>query len=88
MNKEKLESILIRIENHLDSLVRLNLSLVLSNCSFDDIELKVFEMTGQKKRNEICKELKISPNRLADIWNNLLLKGLLTKDGKQYKKIA
>ena len=87
MDNEKTVYLLEKIEKHLDTLVKLNVAQILNDDSLDETEKRVYEMTGNLKRNEICKNIKISPNRLSEIWVKLSNNGLLEKKGNSYKKI-
>ncbi len=76
------------IEKHLETLVRFNYSQIKKQAlaMADDGERKAFELTGVKKRDEICDELRMSSATLADLWKKWFDLGLLVKDGKGYKK--
>ena len=50
-------------------------------------EKRVYELTG-KKRSEIEKETNFAAGKISRIWQDLESKGLLTKEGKSYKKVV
>jgi len=54
----------------------------------DEIERKIYDLTGQKGQTEIVKILKISPNIVSGLWKKLELEGLLIKEGRSYRKMV
>jgi hypothetical protein len=83
---DNLAAILRDIEKHLAALVRFNHAQILREAITNPQEQKVYELTGTKTRDEICKELKISPNTLSELWNKWTDLGIVTKQGSSYKK--
>ncbi len=83
---DNLAQILKDIEKHLEALVRFQYAQMKKEAFSNPAEEKVYELTGTKTRDEICKELHISPNKLAELWNKWSDLGLLIKQGGGYKK--
>jgi len=86
MTTDEIAESLKTIEKHLETLVRFRCAEVKKQAFANETEAKVFELTGVKGRNEICSELKISPNTLSELWSRWLELGLLEKQGNSYKK--
>jgi hypothetical protein len=79
------------IERYLEVLVRMNYSRILRESFAEDseepsIEERVFELIGVKKRDDICKELHIGPNKLSELCNRWYALGLLVKEGGGFRK--
>ncbi len=87
MISEELENTLKNIEKHLETLVRLQVESVSQQVLDNETEKKAYDLTGVMKRNEICKKLHISPNKLTELRNRWLEVGLLIKDGKNFRKV-
>jgi hypothetical protein len=85
-NEERILSALHSIEAHLESLVRMRFAEISQNMFADDAERQAFEMTGELSSAEICKKLRMSPNRLTDLRNRWLDAGLLQKVGNAFQK--
>lgn len=86
MTTDEITQSLKNIEKHLEVLVRFKYALIKKQAFTNQMEEKVFELTGIKSRNEICNELKVSPNTLSELWSKWLELGLLVKQGSSYKK--
>jgi hypothetical protein len=86
MTTDEIAQSLKAIEKQLDILVRFRYAEIKKQAFSNETEEKVFELTGVKARNEICSELKISPNTLSELWSKWLELGLLVKQGSSYKK--
>jgi hypothetical protein len=74
------------IERSLQALVRLQFAQVSKAAFADEVERKAFDLTGSKSTNQICKELRISPNRLTDLRSKWIEQGLLVKVGNSFHK--
>lgn len=88
MDSEAILDTLQRIERHLDSLVRMQFATTIKNVFADDVERKTFELTGEKSSTEICKDLRMSPNRLSELRAKWMEAGLIVKSGKGFKKVV
>ena len=86
MATEELENSLKKIEQYLEILVRFQYLDVKKKAFESETEERAFELTGTMGRNEICKELSMSPNTLSKLWNKWFDMGLLTKQGNSYVK--
>ena len=86
MTADEISQSLKNIEKHLEALVRFNYAQIKKQAFANEMEEKVFEMTGVKGQKEICSDLHISPNKLSDLWNKWFSMGLLIKEGTSYKK--
>lgn len=86
MTTDDIAHSLEKIEKLLEALVRFRYAELKDKAFANENEEKVFEFTGVKGRDEICKELKISPNTLSELWSRWLELGLLVKQGNSYKK--
>ena len=80
------QPVLLRIENLLQSLLRLEIARTIASNAIDETDRQVFELTGVKKRDEICRDLKLSPNTLTEIRNKLVRQGLLVRVGRSFVK--
>ncbi len=86
MTTDEITQSLKNIEKLLGILVRFQYSTILTQAINNELDGKIFDLTGVKSRNEICSELKISPNTLAETWSKWLELGILVKQGNSYKK--
>ena len=86
MTTDEITQSLKAIEKQLSILVRFRYAEIKKQAFSNETEEKAFELTGIKGRNEICTELKISPNTLSELWSKWLELGLLEKQGNSYKK--
>lgn len=86
MMSEDITQSLQNIEKYLEVLVRFNYAQIKSNAFTNETEEKAYELTGTKGRNEICKELNMSPNTLSKLWSKWFEMGLLIKQGNSYQK--
>jgi hypothetical protein len=84
-DKEMLEGI-ARIEGLLSTLVKLHMAPFLEHELADDFARKLWLVTGKSTTREIQKKLKCGPNRISETWARWESSGLITKDGKGYKR--
>lgn len=86
MTTDEIAQSLKNIEKYLEVLVRFHYSELLKQAFNNEIEKRVFDLTGVKSRDEICSELKISPNTISELRSKWLELGILVKQGNSYKK--
>ena len=86
MNDKELLGHLENIETSLAILVKLNVSRIIEQTITTEDEKKLYELTGEKGRDDICRMLHLSPNRVSDLWNSWYNLGILRKEGLSYKK--
>jgi hypothetical protein len=86
MNNEEINERLKNIENYLEILVRFNHAQIKQHAFLNEVEEKIFELTGVKGRDEICTELRVSSKTISELWKRWLEVGLLIKQGNSYKK--
>jgi hypothetical protein len=87
MNSEdNLAAILRDIEKHLAALVRFNHAQIMREAITNAQEQRVYDLTGTKGRDGICKELHMSATTVSELWNKWADLGLVTKQGSGYKK--
>ena len=87
MNDKKSLRHIENIDNYLAILVKIYVAQVIDQTITDEDEKKLYELTGVKSRNDICKKLHMSPNTVSDLWSSWYRLGLLKKVGNSYKKI-
>jgi len=80
-NKEELK----RIKELLEFLVKREISKEISNLSTD--EHKVYNLTGNKGQVEMARSTGFSAGKVSKIWVKLEFLGLITKEGKSYRKV-
>ncbi len=83
MDDKKLDTIIM----YLDILTRMGIAELKDKLLTNDEMKKVYNLTGNSKRDEICKKLKISATTLSNYWKEWEEKGLLKKDGASYTKV-
>ena len=83
MNEEQFK----RIEELLQTLVKINLKGILESELEDPKMKKLYDLTGQHKVNEISKRVGFSTGKISQIWQKWESMGLLKRQGKLYKKI-
>lgn len=76
-----------KIEELLETLVKINLAPVIKNELFNSKMNKLYEMTGSYSVSEISKKLNFSTGKISLVWQRWERQGLLKKEGKFYKKI-
>ena len=74
-----------KIREMMEFLVKQKISDKLKKLS--ETERKIYELTGKKGHTEMFKTLKVAPNTVSKVWQNLENEGLLVKDGKGYRKV-
>jgi len=52
----------------------------------DDRLRRLYELTGVKSAEQICKELRMSKETVSKTWQRWETLGLLAKDGRGYRK--
>lgn len=87
MNDPSVASLVQRSNELLGILVKLQLRSTLSEELSDPKNRKLYELTGIKGVTEISKELKVSAGKISGIWKRWEQQGLLTKDGRSYKRV-
>ena len=86
MNNDEIVQSLRNIEKYLEALVKFQYSQMKKQAIGNETEEKAFDLTGKKKRDDICDELHISSKTLTALWNRWDELGLLVKEGNIYKK--
>lgn len=86
MTTDEVAQSMKNIEKHLETLVRFHYAQIKKQAFANETEEKAFDLTGVKGRNDICSELKISPNTLSELWSKWFDMGLLVKQGNSYRK--
>ena len=76
---------LIKIKELLEALVKKGIYKDLKD--LPPKEKEIYELTGKIGQNEIIKKMKMSSKTISKIWKDMEEKGLLKKEGTQYKKI-
>lgn len=84
MNEEQFK----RIEELLETLVKINLKNIVASELEDPKLKKLYDLTGQHKVNDISKKLGFSTGKISQIWQKWESMGLLKKQGKLYRKIT
>lgn len=84
---ERILSQLTNIEQLLKALIKATLRGVLDKEFSDTKKAQVFELTGDKSRDEISAITQLSTGTISGLWQKWELMGLLEKDGKVYKRV-
>ncbi len=80
---------LLRIQELLEVLVRTQLGPVLQSQLADPERKQIYEMTGTDLTiKEIGTRLGISVGKISGIWAEWERVGLITKDGKRYRRMV
>jgi len=74
-----------KIRELLEFLVKQKVFEKLNKLSSD--EKKVYNLTGNEKRDLIQEKTRFAAGKISKIWQKLEAEGLLIKDGKRYKKV-
>ena len=88
MTDDQVRESIAKIEEHLATLVKLQMAPVLEKELQDDFGRKLWALTGKAKREEIRKKLMCAPNKLSETWTRWLQLGLVVKDGLTYRKVV
>ena len=75
-----------KIKEMLEFLVKQKVSERLNKLSAD--EKKVYNLTGDEKRDSIEVKTGFAAGKISKIWQKLEDEGLLIKDGKRYRKVV
>lgn len=76
-----------RIEELLETLVKIGLSPVLNKELKDAKMRKLYELTGKEGVTEISKRIGFAAGKISQIWQRWEREGLIRKEGKFYKRI-
>lgn len=76
-----------RIVELLEALVKIEINEVITEKISDPLVNEVYELTGEKNTKEISKSIGISTGKVSMIWKDLEKRGLILKDGREYKKV-
>ena len=88
MTDDQVRESIARIEEHLATMVKLQMAPVLEKELQDEFRQKLWALTGKAKREEIRKKLKCGPNRIAETWARWEQAGLIVRDGQNYRKLV
>jgi hypothetical protein len=86
MTNDEITQSIKNIENLLKTLVRFHFAEIKGQAFSNETEEKAYSLTGIKGRDQICEDLKISPNTLSDLWSRWFSLGLLVKERGSYKR--
>jgi hypothetical protein len=78
----------LRIIELLETLVKIQLSPLLSTELRNSKMKKLYEMTGNHSVKDLHNILGISAGSISSIWQKWEILGIIKKDGKFYKKIV
>ena len=70
-----------RIREMMEFLVKQELAKKINQ--LNEIERKIYELTGKIGHTEMFKSLKVAPNTVSKVWQKLESEGLLVKEGKK-----
>jgi len=76
-----------RIEDLLETLVKINLAPVIKSELSNSKMKRLYEMTGKYGVTEISKNLGFATGKISLIWQKWERHGLLIKEGKSYRKV-
>jgi hypothetical protein len=76
-----------RIEDLLETLVKINLAPVIKSELSDSKMKRLYEMTGKYRVTEISKKLGFATGKISLTWQRWERQGLLKKEGKSYRKV-
>ena len=88
MTDDQVRESIARIEEHLATLVKLQMVPVLEKELQADFCRKLWPHTGKATIREIQKKLKCRPNKISETWKRWLQLGLVVKDGQTYRKVV
>ena len=88
MNNEKdVLPHLQRIEELLNSLLKVQLASILEKELSDATKAKLYEAIGKYGVVELSKKLDCSTGWISGVWKNWEQLGIIIKDGKSYRRI-
>jgi DNA-binding MarR family transcriptional regulator len=83
-----LKDALLRIEDLLRAMLRASASDKLTEIRADATLRQIYDMTGENLTvSQIAKRIGISTGKVSGIWKSWEEAGLLTKQGKSYRKL-
>ena len=88
MTDDQVGETIARIEEHLATLVKLQMAPILENELQDDFCRELWTHIGKATNREIQKKLKCGPNRISETCKRWLQFGLVVKDGQTYRKVV
>jgi DNA-binding MarR family transcriptional regulator len=84
---DETNEILTRIEQLLVALLRAATSQKIAEIREDKTLRLIHSLTGAAGVNEIAKRAKVSTGKVSGIWQSWEEEGLITKEGKSFRKL-
>lgn len=88
MPEDSVHQTLLRIEKLLQTIVKSQFVPLLEKELTEERMKKLYGLTGAITAKDAAKQLKCSMTTVVDAWQRWEAMGLITKEGRQYKKVV